>query len=311
MVILAYALLALALCALWLPPLRLQRGTLAPWSVIFVSACVCGLAAGVLAPTALVWLALLCGAAWLASAHGAPPAAGSAMPPAAAPTGPAAASWWRALHLAAILATAMLALALAMHLAPGFHNPIVIASTVLSPGAAPYQQYANFDKGAVGLILLAFLSRRCNSAAELVAVLKRSLPILGLTLAAVLGYALAIGYVRPDFKLNQQSAIFLSTNLFFTVMAEEAFFRGLVQGSLATAMRHWRHGAMVAVACSALLFGLVHAGGGPAYVVLATIAGLGYAWAAHATQRIEAAIALHFCVNAVHFICFTYPYLAH
>ncbi|MGV7211375.1 CPBP family intramembrane glutamic endopeptidase [Oxalobacteraceae bacterium A2-2] len=286
--ILAFALLALALCALWLPPLKLRGATLAPWALLFQAACAAGLVAGVLAPVALAWLALLACAAWLA-AHSAQ----------------------QAVRVAAGILTAVLALALAMHLAPGFRNPIVIASTVLSPGAAPFQQYANFDKGAVGLILLAFLCRRCTSAAELAGVLKRSLPLLVATLLAVLGFAMAIGYVRPDFKLGQSAAIFLATNLFFTVMAEEAFFRGLVQGSLATALGRWRHGGLLAVACSALLFGLAHAGGGAALVALAGIAGLGYGWAVHKTGRIEAGILLHFGVNALHFICFTYPYLAH
>jgi membrane protease YdiL (CAAX protease family) len=321
-VIVTFTLLALALCALWLPPLALRRATLTPWALLFLAACAAGLAAGVLAPMALAWLVLLAGAAWLAAprpvatpstaaAVATSPAASGRPGIAAAPRAARSPALHPALRVAALLATAVLALALAMHLAPGFRNPIAIASTVLSPGAAPFQQYANFDKGAVGLILLAFLCRRCTSAAELAAVLKRSLPLLAATLVGVMGFALAIGYVRPDLKLGHFTAIFLATNLFFTVMAEEAFFRGLVQGSLASALGRWRHGGLLAVAGSALLFGLAHAGGGPAYVALAGIAGLGYGWAVHASGRIEAGIFLHFSVNALHFIFFTYPYLAH
>jgi membrane protease YdiL (CAAX protease family) len=38
-------------------------------------------------------------------------------------------------------------------------------------------------------------------------------------------------------------------------------------------------------------------------------AGLGYGWVFMRTQRIEAAMAVHFGVNAVHFLLFTYPRL--
>ena len=58
------------------------------------------------------------------------------------------------------------------------------------------------------------------------------------------------------------------------------------------------------------LFGLVHAGGGPTYVVLATLAGVGYGWVFLRTGRIEASILTHFALNAVHFLGFTYPALA-
>jgi membrane protease YdiL (CAAX protease family) len=46
------------------------------------------------------------------------------------------------------------------------------------------------------------------------------------------------------------------------------------------------------------------------YVLAATVAGLGYGWAFLRTGRIEAAIAVHFAVNAVHFLLFAYPRLA-
>jgi uncharacterized protein len=68
----------------------------------------------------------------------------------------------------------------------------------------------------------------------------------------------------------------------------------------------WR---WVAVAVPALLFGLAHAGGGAVAGVLAGAAGLGYGLAYAWTRRIETAIVVHFGVNALHFVGFTYPYL--
>lgn len=53
------------------------------------------------------------------------------------------------------------------------------------------------------------------------------------------------------------------------------------------------------------------AAGGPTYVVLSTVAGVGYGRAyLHAGNRIEASLLAHFTLNAVHFLGFTYPALS-
>ena len=57
----------------------------------------------------------------------------------------------------------------------------------------------------------------------------------------------------------------------------------------------------------ALLFGVAHIAGGLHYVILATVAGLGYGWVYHKTQRVEACILLHVLLNTVHILFFTYP----
>jgi membrane protease YdiL (CAAX protease family) len=58
------------------------------------------------------------------------------------------------------------------------------------------------------------------------------------------------------------------------------------------------------------LFGLAHWGGGARYAMLASVAGLGYALVYARVRRVEASILVHFAVNAVHFVGFTYPALA-
>jgi membrane protease YdiL (CAAX protease family) len=123
-----------------------------------------------------------------------------------------------------------------------------------------------------------------------------------------MAFATGAGLVRPDVKLPQVTLMFLAVNLFFTVVAEEAFFRGFLQARLASALGGVRHGQWIAVAGSALLFGAAHLAGGPLYAALAFIAGIGYAVAYQRTQRVEAAIVVHIALNAVHFIAFTYPY---
>ena len=92
------------------------------------------------------------------------------------------------------------------------------------------------------------------------------------------------------------------TNLFFTCVAEEAFFRGFLQRELGRALVGFGGGQPLAVGGSAALFGLAHWAGGWSYVLLAALAGLGYALAFRASGRIEMAILAHFGLNAVHFL---------
>jgi membrane protease YdiL (CAAX protease family) len=284
MILPAFIFLALAIGAAWLQPIPLGTRSVPPWLLLFIMAMAWGLVGGVLEPLAIGALVALVLAAYGCAS--------------------AAHAW---LRLLCGLLAGVLALALAMHKLPGFHNPLLIDRVLLSEGAAPYTQYANFDKGAVGLILLAVLCRRVASWAELGQVLRRTAPVLAVTLLVTLGFAVAAGVIGIDLKLPQQTLMFLALNLLVTVVAEEAFFRGLLQARLAMALARFPWGSWLAVAVSALLFGAAHLGGGLRYGILATIAGLGYGWAYQRTQRIEAAILVHIALNAVHFIGFTYP----
>ncbi len=71
-----------------------------------------------------------------------------------------------------------------------------------------------------------------------------------------------------------------------------------------------RYGDALAIAVAAVLFGLRHYMGGINYILLATVAGIGYGWAYRHTGRMEASILTHFSLNSLHFLLFTYPALA-
>jgi uncharacterized protein len=278
---LTFGLLGMAICAVWITPNQATRHT--TWMALFGASIVCGLAAGFLKPIAVPVLAGFAALAWFA-----------------------AFGTTRQRVVFGILA-GMAALALAMHRLPGFSNPQLISNMRFSADAMPFTQYANFDKGAVGLILLAFLCRRCGTRDEWLAMLRRSAPVAAVTIIVVLALSLGIGFVAPQFKLPPYTPIFLATNLLFTCVAEEAFFRGFLQDRLAGALPATRVWQAAVVVFSGVLFGLAHLGGGAVYAVLATLCGLGYAYAYAVTKRIEAPIIAHFVFNAVHFIGFTYP----
>jgi membrane protease YdiL (CAAX protease family) len=132
------------------------------------------------------------------------------------------------------------------------------------------------------------------------------------TAALSIGVAMAAGYVRFEPKWDATAPAFLVANLLFTCVAEEVLTRGVIQEGLIRLAGRRRHPAWrwLAIAVSTIVFGLAHAGGGAIWMLVATIAGLGYALVYARTRTIEGAILVHFAVNAAHFIGFTYPRLA-
>jgi uncharacterized protein len=280
-----FALLLVAVLGLWI-----HR---AVWIAALVAAVAAAYYTGALYGLAAVWLALLAAFAWVYRLWRDKPRNVTS----------------RAAQLIAGIVFFLLALALGLVLMPGFPRTVFVAETVLSPGAAPYALGLGFPKVVGGILILGLISEtRVRSWRELGEVLRRAAPILVVTALVVMLFTLAAGYVRFDPKWTPLFFAWAAANLFFTCLSEEAFFRGFVQAELARlGGRDW---TIVAIATSAVLFGLAHFGGGSTYVIAATIAGLGYALAYHRTQRIEAAMAVHFGLNAVHFLLFTYPRLA-
>lgn len=285
----AFLLLGLSICAVWLPagiPMGASR-RLPPWSPCFMAAVASGVMAGVLNGQAVLALVVLVGMAWMSRRT--PSRAGRAA--------------WSA-------AAVLLALALAFHLVPGFKNLLVAQGLQVSERSAPMSLYANFDKGAMGLVLLAFFSRRAVSRADWRGVARWGLGGAVVTAGVVIGAACATGHVAFDPKMPAIAPQFLAINLLFVCVAEEAFFRGMVQERLTVLVAGRASLGWVPVAASASLFGLAHAPGGMALALLAAVAGLGYSLVYAKTRSIEASVLTHFAVNAVHFIGFTYPYLS-
>lgn len=287
MTVLAFVLLGLSIIFVWVPAVRIGNSrAIQLWPIFFTAAVIAGLVSGVLEWPALGSLGALAALSYFAVTQQQPVA--------------------RA--ILTVLA-ALVALILALHLAPGFNNPIIADRLRLTPDAMPYTRYANFDKGAAGLFILAFFCRRVSSWIELRAVLRPAVLAAVATAVVVMLASYGIGFVRLEPKVPAIAATWLAINLLFVCVAEEAFFRGLIQDVVARALKPERSMAWIPIALSAMLFGLAHFAGGAPYVLLATLAGLGYAIAYHMTGRIEAPILAHFGVNVLHFFGFTYPQL--
>ncbi|KWE19641.1 CAAX protease [Burkholderia cepacia] len=245
----------------------------------------CALAFGKLAPLALAPLALLAAAAW------------GVMP-----------GRPRAVRIAAHAVFAALAVALSLHLLPGFHNPLVIAPTRFTPDAVPFTMYLNLDKPLVGLWLVWVLPWVAPDV-PLSRALRTGAVAAVATAAACLAGALAFGMVGWAPKWPASGWLWLVNNLLLVTLAEEALFRGYVQGGLTRAFGAFAWGPWVALAIGAVLFGAAHAAGGWSWIVLGTVAGVGYGLAWRRGGLLASALA-HAGLNVVHFGLFTYPMLA-
>ncbi|QTO20472.1 CPBP family intramembrane glutamic endopeptidase [Burkholderia seminalis] len=281
-----------------------------------------------LLPCATIWLALFAAAAfaWHRPLHGlsiilatfgyaVALAFGKLGALALAPLALLAAAAWgvlparpRAVRIAAHAVFAALAIALSLHLIPGFHNPLVIGPTRFTPDAVPFTMYLNLDKPLVGLWLLWALPWVAPDVA-LPRALRTGAMAAVATATACLAGALAFGMVGWAPKWPASGWLWLVNNLLLVTLAEEALFRGYVQGGLTRALRAFSWGPWAALATGAVLFGAAHAAGGWQWIVLGTLAGAGYGLAWRRGGLLAAAIA-HAGLNVVHFGLFTYPMLA-
>lgn len=209
------------------------------------------------------------------------------------------------------LAFLFFSFACSMLLLPGFERTVIIPQTQLSPDAIPFSLGVGFPKVVTGILILGLINEvRIRGLAEASVIVRKTAPVLAVTALAVLAAVYVTGYVRFDPKWTLIFIPWAIANLFFTCMAEEAGFRAFLQQELGRIGSNAKIAAMLALIISAVLFGLAHLGGGWRFALAATVAGLGYGMAYLRTQRVEAAMAVHFSVNVLHFLFFTYPALA-
>lgn len=277
-------LLALTVFSLWLGP--------RVWPALLVLTFLAGCVSGQLTWVAGVWIVLLAAACY-AYAKDVP---GKSQ------------GWHRLVKVASFAGIVLLALGLAIHRLPGFHNIQVLAPTRLTPRSIPYDQWINFDKTIAGLLILGIWYRKLITGVGQwkLALWRAAVPAI-VTIGVVIVLGRAFGYVQWDPKWTSQFWLWAVLNLLATCMSEEAFFRAFLQTEIERLTAKRPGGPTIAIVCSAVLFGIAHVAGGWRYVALASVAGVGYGTVFYRSRSIEASMLTHFSLNAVHFLLFTYP----
>ncbi|MEN8237370.1 MAG: CPBP family intramembrane glutamic endopeptidase [Pseudomonadota bacterium] len=217
-------------------------------------------------------------------------------------------SWIKLVHALGIFAGCYL---FYLHLMPGVYNPLMLSGVRLSAGSWPYHSYLNVDKIFLSIVLLATcirLNSRKQDWCDTFGFSSVWGPVV-LLVTVLMGLGLFLGYVRFDAKIPTILWLWVPTNLLFVCVAEEALCRGFLQKELGSWFKNMQVGHWPAIGIGALAFGGLHYYGGPIYILLSTIAGMGYGYAYFKSKRLESAIAVHFLVNLTHILFFSYPAL--
>ena len=191
------------------------------------------------------------------------------------------------------------AVALTLHLVPGFSNLKVLDQALAGPASVPFNMYLNLDKPLLSFGLLLACPTLLGKGGS---IRWRPLALLLLPLAALLLIACQLGALQPEVGLPHWWWLFALNNLLFTCVAEEALFRGAIQQGLAERYRPW-----IGIVVAASLFGAGHLAGGTLLALFATLAGICYGLAFQLSGRLTVAILLHFAFNFAHLALFTYP----
>lgn len=195
------------------------------------------------------------------------------------------------------------AIALTLHLAPGFNNAPVVIKQQAGPLSAPFTFYYNLDKALVPFVLLACLPGLTHAPAAKPR-WRFAWPLLLAAIPALLLLATLAGGLRIEPHLPAWLGEFILANLFFVSLAEEALFRGWLQQRLSQ-----RLGRYPGLLIAALLFGLAHSAGGPLLIFFAALAGVIYGLAWQWSGRLWVATLTHFAFNLTHLLLFTWPVL--
>lgn len=266
-----YAWLGFAICAVWLPSPRLYGRPVPLWTLLFLVTLATAYSGGIIDARGLVVIVAF-----------------------AAITYASVKVTFGALRVVLTALAALIMVMLPARVFPGFYQP--------HPNIGFTQA---FGLATGGLFLLAAYVQRARSWHEVKLFARPALAIASGTVVIVLTAAWSVGYIRFDPKWPTIAPAHLAANLLFVCVAEESFFRGLLQDRLARALSRWKCGSWLAVILTSVLFGVAHLGKGPVMAALATLAGLGYGLAYARTNRIEPAVLTHFAVNGLNYLLFS------
>jgi membrane protease YdiL (CAAX protease family) len=215
---------------------------------------------------------------------------------------------WKALNISLWTATLILGLFIAIYRPSDFNYPLIWSTPQLYEGGQAYSLYANLGKGLGGYLVIAYLLKKNTNntppAEQLKALCASFTSVLALLMVAAVFFG--VGW-QP--KLPSGVLYFAMINLFITVMAEEAFFRLLIQKTLSSFFQDKTLGVFIAAVMATLIFTLSHTTTlGPA-LYLYCIAGALYSSIYAYTQQFSLAVAVHFGTNLFHFLLLEYPML--
>ncbi len=201
------------------------------------------------------------------------------------------------------------------HKFPGFFNVCALSCYKVSEHSVPHNMWFNFDRTFLALVLCMYAHRNTKHSESFYRKQGTVLWILtgfGATVTGVAVYALGIGYIEWDIKWPSILGLWSLNQIFFASFVEEVWFRGFLQGQIKQGFTRVFSpnimGYRPHILAASVIFGIDHAiKGGRVYGALAFLAGLFYGAVYDRTKSIQYAWAVHFLLNLLHLILFTYP----
>lgn len=206
------------------------------------------------------------------------------------------------------VATLLISLGLILHIFPGFHSMVYLDNYAVSPASKPHSEYWYFDKPFLALCLVNYYIEGHYKAGNLKHSIKLGLALTALCVAILAGVGMGIGYAKLDIKWPEIIYSFALINL-VAILNEEGFFRGFLQKNLSDFFSKFskQFGPALALSISSILFGLAHYYMGFIHTILCIVAGFIFGYGLTGSKRIEACMIVHFMLNMIHIIFFTYP----
>ncbi len=204
------------------------------------------------------------------------------------------------------LATVSTGFFIAIYRPNDFSYPLVWHAASLYNGGEPFLLHANGSKAVGGYLIIMFLLPFTTPGPKQ-APLPESITLTTIVVISMIFIASFIFEVGWQPKLSEGILIFSIVNLGVTVIAEEAFFRLLIQDYISSFFENKFFGVIVPVSITALLFAVAHTNTFGPELLLHLAAGLGYCLVYTYTKRLSMAIASHFGVNILHFLLLEYP----
>lgn len=195
---------------------------------------------------------------------------------------------------------------IAIYRPSGFNYPTMLHDILLYEDGTPFTLRLNTCKAIGGYLVIIWLldcTRRQTQQQSWMP----SLVVAGTGILVVVALANIVFDVSWRPKFPRETFHFIAVNLLVTVVAEEAFFRLLIQVQLSNFFAHKPWGKWLALIVTSLLFALSHSTQLGSAFILFFIAGTIYSFVYMYTKRLEIAIAVHFGVNITHFLLLDYP----
>ncbi len=200
-----------------------------------------------------------------------------------------------------LLLVGVLALILSVHVIPGFYRPLILEE-VISSNQKTFQLFLSTDKAFVGLILFAYVVNQIMPVKPKWILISVLAPITIILTALLFGLSL-------DLKYGNYLLWFIPLNLMITCLAEEIFFRSMIQKWLSKTLPDSVFGSFVTISLVTYLFLLAHGIYFPDSLVdlLYLLASFLYALIYYLTGSVLLSILTHFILNLLHILLLEYP----